>query len=107
VQAAASLDCDFSNPVCRCLQDECRSWDVNEIVFSPALWPAYHHLMRSDFQLFDEYVFEHEGGRIVRTQLMCLSLYVHTCTWFWRLADGLCHPCVIDFIHTVARNLKH
>lgn len=44
------------------LQEECRSWDVNEVVFSPALWPTYHHLMRSDFQLFDEYVYEHEGA---------------------------------------------
>ncbi len=43
-------------------QDECRSWNVNDIVFSRALWPTYHQLMRSDFRLFDEYVFEHEGG---------------------------------------------
>jgi hypothetical protein len=44
------------------IQEECQSWDVNEVVFSPALWPTYHHLMRSDFRLFDEYVYEHEGG---------------------------------------------
>ena len=34
---------------------------MSEVVFSPAMWPAYHVLMRADFQLFDEYRFLHEG----------------------------------------------
>lgn len=38
-------------------QDECRGWDVNEVVFTPALWPIYQALMRADFTLFDEYEF--------------------------------------------------
>ena len=42
-------------------QDECRGWDVNEIVFSPAMWPVYHSLMRADFTLFDEYDHKHAG----------------------------------------------
>lgn len=41
-------------------KDECRSWDVNEIVFSAAMWSTYHSLMRADFQLFDEYIFLHQ-----------------------------------------------
>lgn len=49
---------DLSEPE---FQDECATWDVNEVVFTRALWPTYHQLMRSDFRLFDEYVFEHEG----------------------------------------------
>ena len=44
------------------MQDECRGWDINGIVFTPALWGTYQHLMRSDFQLFDSYKFQHEGG---------------------------------------------
>lgn len=44
------------------MQEECRQWDVNEIVFSPAMWGSYHHLMRSDFTLFDEYKFTAAGG---------------------------------------------
>lgn len=31
-------------PAClaaRWVQDECRGWDVNELVFSPALWGTY------------------------------------------------------------------
>lgn len=43
------------------LQEECRGWDVNELVFSEAMWGTYQPLMRADFQLFDQYVFEHEG----------------------------------------------
>lgn len=43
------------------MQEECRQWDVNEIVFSPAMWGSYHHLMRSDFTLFDEYKFTAAG----------------------------------------------
>lgn len=51
-----------TNPCVLHVQDECRTWDVNEVVFTQVLWPTYHQLMRCDFRLFDEYVFEHEGG---------------------------------------------
>ena len=48
-----------------CLQEECRGWDVNELVFGPAMWPTYHSLMRADFTLFDEYKFQHAGKCIL------------------------------------------
>ncbi|EIE19364.1 alpha/beta-hydrolase [Coccomyxa subellipsoidea C-169] len=43
-------------------KEECRAWDVNEVLFTPALWPTYHSLMRADFTLFDEYEFTHTGA---------------------------------------------
>ncbi|EFN56084.1 hypothetical protein CHLNCDRAFT_145599 [Chlorella variabilis] len=43
-------------------KDECRGWDVNELVFSPALWGTYQPLMRADFTLFDEYTHRHAGA---------------------------------------------
>ena len=48
-------------------QEECRDWDVNEIVFSPAMWPVYHGLMRADFTLFDEYEHAHAGARYAQS----------------------------------------
>ena len=45
------------------MQEECRGWDVNEAVFSPALWGSYQSLMRADFTLFDSYSFDHQGER--------------------------------------------
>ncbi|KAK9842072.1 hypothetical protein WJX81_007166 [Elliptochloris bilobata] len=42
--------------------EECRGWDVNEVVFTPALWPTYQSLMRADFTLFDEYEFRGAGS---------------------------------------------
>jgi hypothetical protein len=56
------------------MQEECRGWDVNEVVFSPALWGTYHALMRADFTLFDEYAFTHAGENA------CLMLYPLSCT---------------------------
>ena len=47
------------------LQEECRGWDVNELVFSPSLWGTYQPLMRADFTLFDSYVFQHAGEAII------------------------------------------
>ena len=35
-------------------QDECRRWDVQEVVFT-GIWKIYHPLMRADFCLFDSY----------------------------------------------------
>ncbi|GAB4813687.1 hypothetical protein N2152v2_000733 [Parachlorella kessleri] len=42
-------------------KDECREWDVNEIVFSNAMWGMYQPIMRADFTIFDEYCFTHQG----------------------------------------------
>ncbi|PRW20885.1 Monothiol glutaredoxin- chloroplastic [Chlorella sorokiniana] len=42
-------------------KEECRGWDVNELVFSAALWGTYQPLMRADFTLFDEYEHTHGG----------------------------------------------
>jgi medium-chain acyl-[acyl-carrier-protein] hydrolase len=36
-------------------QDECRQWDINDVVFTPAMWRVYEPLLRADFKLFDEY----------------------------------------------------
>jgi surfactin synthase thioesterase subunit len=46
--------------------EECRGWDISEVVFSPAMWPQYQPLLRADFTLFDEYEFGHQGGRVTR-----------------------------------------
>jgi len=35
--------------------DECRGWNVNEIVFQGANWKTFSPMMRDDFTLFDEY----------------------------------------------------
>lgn len=43
-------------------REECRGWDVNEIVFSAAMWGTYQPLMRGDFTLFDEYQHLHAGA---------------------------------------------
>eukprot|EP00887_Chlorella_sp_A99_P001583 scaffold8.g1583.t1 len=43
-------------------KDECRGWDVNELVFTAAMWPAYHPLLRADFRLFDEYEHRDAGA---------------------------------------------
>ena len=39
-------------------KDECRRWDSNELIFQDSLWEHYGPLMRDDFTLFDEYVYE-------------------------------------------------
>lgn len=36
-------------------KDECREWDISEVVFSAAMWPMYQPLLRADFTMFDEY----------------------------------------------------
>lgn len=43
-------------------QEECRGWDVNEVVFSGAMWGTYQPLLRADFTLFDEYNFTRQGA---------------------------------------------
>ena len=37
--------------------DECRGWDVNEVVFQGGNWATFGGMMRDDFTLFDEYVY--------------------------------------------------
>ncbi len=54
---------------CCAWQEECRGWDLNEIVFSPSLWPTYHNLMRADFTLFDEYEYTHKGASLLLSQV--------------------------------------
>ena len=41
--------------------DECRAWDVNELVFSGAMWPSYQNILRADFGLFDTYAYRRAG----------------------------------------------
>jgi surfactin synthase thioesterase subunit len=40
------------------MQEECRQWDINDLVFSQGMWQMYQPMLRSDFRLFDEYVFD-------------------------------------------------
>jgi surfactin synthase thioesterase subunit len=42
------------------VQDECREWDINEVIFSKAMWPMYQPMLRADFTFFDQYDFAHE-----------------------------------------------
>eukprot|EP01043_Picozoa_sp_COSAG02_P096118 COSAG02_NODE_32431_length_516_cov_1.095923_1_plen_109_part_01 len=51
--AQASLPTDAA------FQQECRGWDVNEVVFSAGMWGMYKDLMRADFCCFDEYQYNH------------------------------------------------
>ena len=51
---AASLPADE-------LVDECRAWGISEAVFQPGVWEEYESLLRNDFRLFDEYVFDRGG----------------------------------------------
>jgi len=43
-------------------KDECRGWDIAEVVFSAGMWPTYHQLLRDDFTLFDEYEHVYDSG---------------------------------------------
>jgi len=38
-------------------KEECKGWDVNEIVFVDANWKTFGGMMRDDFTLFDEYTY--------------------------------------------------
>lgn len=44
---------------CPCIspQEECRAWDISEVVFSQGMWGMYQPMLRGDFTLFDEYEF--------------------------------------------------
>jgi len=45
-------------------KEECRAWDISEVVFSAAMWPMYQPLLRADFTMFDEY----PEGRVRRVE---------------------------------------
>jgi len=72
-------------------QDECRGWDVNEIVFSPAMWPVYHGLMRADFTLFDEYEHEHAGAQHAHSLSSSAQCKIGHCICF-NAAQVMLHP---------------
>jgi len=36
-------------------QEECKKWNVNDIVFTDGMWKMYEPLLRADFTCFDEY----------------------------------------------------
>jgi surfactin synthase thioesterase subunit len=59
-------------------EEECRGWDVNEVVFSDAMWAIYEELMRGDFTCFDQY--EHSHGGSAALQDVAL-------TTFWAARD--------------------
>jgi medium-chain acyl-[acyl-carrier-protein] hydrolase len=42
-------------PTDAAFQQECRGWDVNEVVFGEGMWGVYKGLMRGDFSCFDQY----------------------------------------------------
>jgi hypothetical protein len=50
-------------------KEECRGWDVNDVVFSKQMWELYGGLLRADFGLFDTYVFEHAGAAPFDTRI--------------------------------------
>lgn len=66
------------------LREECRAWQINEVVFSSQMWATYEPLLRADFTCFDAYppsleaapltfpvkgVYGTEDGRCTREQL--------------------------------------
>ena len=82
-----------------CGQEECRGWDVNEVVFGPAMWPTYHSLMRADFTLFDEYKFQRAGEALGECCLSCLpdsraSTVLPKADMHTRLPHELCMLCL-------------
>uniref|UniRef100_A0A383VJE5 Thioesterase domain-containing protein n=1 Tax=Tetradesmus obliquus TaxID=3088 RepID=A0A383VJE5_TETOB len=36
-------------------KEECRGWDISDVVFSAGMWGMYQPMLRADFKLFDEY----------------------------------------------------
>ena len=40
-------------------QEECKKWEVSEVVFQPEMWTAFVTRMRADFTIFDQYRYEH------------------------------------------------
>ncbi|KAL4515951.1 hypothetical protein Ndes2526B_g00665 [Nannochloris sp. 'desiccata'] len=62
-------------------KEECRGWDIAEIVFSNAMWPMYHPLLRADFTMFDEYEYKHEEENASERIINC-PLYT-----YWGTSD--------------------
>ncbi|GMH38250.1 hypothetical protein BSKO_06134 [Bryopsis sp. KO-2023] len=52
-------------------KDECRCWDINEVVFSKGMWEMYQPMLRSDFTIFDEYMWNHAGEAAFDVPLCC------------------------------------
>lgn len=46
--------------------EECRGWDVNEVVFQEGNWKAFSGMMRDDFTLFDEYEYAPPPAHVAR-----------------------------------------
>ena len=36
-------------------QEECKKWNINEVIFTDGMWSMYEPLLRADFTCFDEY----------------------------------------------------
>jgi medium-chain acyl-[acyl-carrier-protein] hydrolase len=66
-------------------KEECRGWDIAEIVFSNAMWPMYHPLLRADFTIFDEYEYTHKDKNTHNED----SVRIITCPLytFWGTSD--------------------
>ena len=51
-------------------KEECKGWDISDVVFSAAMWPTYHPLLRADFTIFDEYEFTHKESDPIKAPLV-------------------------------------
>jgi hypothetical protein len=70
------------------VQDECRGWDISEVVFTAAMWPTYQPLLRDDFTVFDEYIWRGEGEACFPFfWLGFLSRYFQSCCFCRCLAE--------------------
>jgi len=47
-------------------KEECRGWDVNEIIFQESNWKAFNGMMRDDFTLFDSYTYTPPPAHIAK-----------------------------------------
>ena len=66
--------CSTYNTHLSTMQDECREWDISEVVFSPTMWPTYEPLLRADFTLFDEYEHPKNGAFVLMLHLYSVVL---------------------------------
>jgi surfactin synthase thioesterase subunit len=46
--------------------EECRGWNVNEVLFQGNNWKAFGGMMRDDFTLFDEYEYSPPPAHVAR-----------------------------------------
>lgn len=47
-------------------KEECKGWNVNEIVFQEPNWKTFGGMMRDDFTLFDEYAYTDPPAHVVK-----------------------------------------